>query len=62
MSQGLVVGPLLFLIYINDLQNVSECLSFFLFPDDTNIYFKHHDLIQLQKIMNPRTEESLKMA
>ena len=26
--------------------------SFFLFTDDTNIYFKSHDLTRLQKIMN----------
>ena len=62
VPQSSVVGPLMCLIYINDLPNVSEYLSFFLFADDINIYPKHHDLIQLQKIMNPRTEESSKMA
>ena len=42
---------LLFLIYINDLPNVSKVLSFFLFADDTNIYYKSHDLTHLQKII-----------
>ena len=42
----------LFLIYINDLPNLSKYLSFYLFADDTDIYFKSHDLAHLQKIMN----------
>ena len=46
------MGPVLFLIYVNDIQECSEKLKFFLFADDTNILYADKNLRSLELTVN----------
>ena len=56
IPQGSILGPLLFLSYVNDLHN-SSTLDPIMFADDTNLFYEHKDLQTLFSLVNQELQK-----
>ena len=57
MPQGSILGLLLFLVYVNDLNKASDVLEPIMFADDTNLFYSHQNIKTLFGTVNCELEK-----
>ena len=57
VPQGSILGPLLFILYVNDIVNTTSLLESILFADDTTLLFSHPNIELQNDLINKELSE-----
>ena len=57
ISSGLNLGPLLFLIFVNDPRKATKYLVQIMFADEVNLFYSHKNIKTLFQMVNSELEQ-----
>ena len=57
MTQGSILGPILFILYINDMHTVSPLMKCIICADDTNFLYTGNDISEMCKTVSKELDK-----